>query len=247
MKKIFLCSIALLHFSTAPAQDNAPSIGIATELSSAISGGKSQFVRTFDQRFEDDTKGSPFLEDSWLPGTLTLFDSSQAGGDSVKFKFDSYFNEIWVLKNNLDSVILYSTYIRSLKMNAPNGRQWLFKKYAVDNSSSPVKFYQPIFEGRNYTLIKDEHRLLVKANFVERGVYSTGLPYDRFEGTATDYYLQQAPDQPFVKVALKKKALLEFLPASKSKALEGFCKKEKIGKNISEAEAGRIFRFLEAG
>ena len=244
MKKIFLCTTALLALNIAGAQNNAPSIGIATELSSAISGGKSQFVRTFDQRFNDDTQGSPFLVDEWLPGALVLFDSTETG-DSLQFKFDTYYNEVWVLKNKRDSVILYSTYIRSLVLHSPDGRQLQFKKYEIDNSSSPIKFYQPVYEGQQMTLVKDEHKLLIKANFVERGVYNTGLPYDRFEGGKTDYYLQRAKDQPFEKINLKKKELLALAPAAKAKALEAFCKKEKIGKNLSDQEARQILTYWE--
>ncbi len=234
------CSVA-----TALAQQAvAPPIGIATELSTAISGGKSQFVRTFDHRFADGTQGSPFLVDYWLPGTLILFDSTQTG-DSLEFKFDTYLNEIWVLKNRQDSVILYSTYIRALELRAPDGRQWHFKKYQVDNSHSPVLFYQTIFEGRQFTLVKDERKLLVKANFVDRGVYTTGLPYDRFEGSTVDYFVQPAPGKPFVKIALKKRDFLALAPAARLKALEAFCKQEKIGKNLTEAEAAKILAFME--
>jgi hypothetical protein len=244
MKKLFLSLAGLFILNLALTQDNAPPIGIATELSTVISGGKSQFVRPFDNRFNDATKGSPFLQDVWLPGTLMLFDSSNTG-DSLRFKFDTYHNEIWVIKNAYDSVILYSTYIRALDMWEPDGKRWKFKKYEIDNSTSPVKFYQAVYEGKSYTLVKDEHKLLVKANFVERGVYTTGLPYDRFEGSATDYYLRVAPDQPFEKISLKKKVLIEKASGKKANALESYCKKEKIGKNLSDDEAIQVLQFLE--
>ena len=244
MKKSFLLLSVFLPLNFIVAQPRAANYGVAEELSTVISGGKSQLVRTFDNRFNDDTKGSPFLIDEWLPGTLMLFDSSTTG-DSLRFKFDTYLNEVWVIKIQYDSVILYSTYIRELDLRHPDGRHWQFKKYAIDNSSSPIKFYQSVFDGPTYTLVKDERKLLVKANFVERGVYSTGLPYDRFDGSATDYYLRFGPDKPFGKIPLKRNTLLELAPPDKAKALEAFCKKERIGKNLSDEEAVQMVRFLD--
>lgn len=247
MKKTLLIATVLFSLGHAAAQQNplnAPAIGIATELSSAISGGKSQFVRTFDQRFDEATRGTPFLADEWLPGTLTLLDSSRTDS-SLEFKFDTYFNEIWVLKDKKDSVILQPAYIRALEIRRPGGKGWTFKKYLVEPAAQQIKFYQPVYEGRQYTLAKDEYKVFAKANFVERGVYTTGLPYDRFEGVATDYYLQTAAGKPFVKVSLKKKDFADQLSPTKAKALETFCKKEKIGKSFSEEEAARVLEYLE--
>ena len=246
MKNACTLLLCLAGLNTAFAQKEASSFSLASELSEAISGGKSQFVRTFDDRFQNAPKGSPFLYDEWLPGTLTLFDSSRTG-DSILFKFDTYQNEVWIRKIGGDSIIPYSDYIRQIDLRHPDGRSWRFKKYPVSNGTNPIRFYQPVFEGTRYVLIKDEHKVLVRANFVERGVYTTGLPYDRFEGTAIEYYLQAAPDAPFQKIILKKSVLTELAPAAQARALEAFCKKEKIGKTPSGEEAARLLEFMEKG
>ncbi|TNE53487.1 MAG: hypothetical protein EP344_14925 [Bacteroidetes bacterium] len=246
MKNVLPFFVFLIITNILPAQNQPPStqIGQATELSSAISGGRSKFVQTFDNRFNDAVKGSPFLCDEWIPGTLTLFDSTTTG-DSLLFKFDAYHNEVWVRKIKGDSVIPYSDYIRAIDLRHPDGRAWHFKKYHVDNGSNPVRFFQPVYEGTTYTLIKDEYKPLVKANFVERGVYTTGLPYDRFEGTTVDYYLQKGKGESFEKVSLKKKSLLEAVPAGKKNAADSYCKKNKIGKGLSETEATALLQVIE--
>lgn len=68
---------------------------------------------------------------------------------------------------------------------------------------------------------------------------------DSRHGNATDYYLRTGPDQPFEKNGLKKKTPTELAPSGKEKALEAFCKTEKIGKNLPDDEAAQIPEFLE--
>ncbi|MEQ1745230.1 MAG: hypothetical protein ABMA02_07390 [Saprospiraceae bacterium] len=244
MRKTLSAFACLLLGTLANAQPTPSSpFAVSSELSNAISGGKSQFVRTFDDRFRDATKGSPFLFDEWVPGTLLLRDNSITG-DSLLYKFDTYRNEVWARKIGGDSVIPYSEYIREVELQHPDGRAWQFKKYALDSASAP-RFYQPIYDGVRYTLIKDERKLLVKANFVERGVYTTGLPYDRFEGTVTEYYIQVKKGHSFGKIALKTRDLTDLAPGQYAEEVAAFCKKEKIPKKLSEQEAAKLLGFID--
>jgi hypothetical protein len=243
MKNILVCLCCLCALPNATAQQNASSFVVGSELSSAISGNKSQFVRTFDDRFKDATKGSPFLFDEWVPGTLILSDLSRTN-DSFLFKFDTYHKEVWARKIGGDSVIPYADYIRQIDLRHPDGRTWVFKKYSLEPSGA-VQFYQPVYEGTKFTLVKEERKILVKANFVERGVYTTGLPYDRYEGLATEYFIQTQKDQPFKKISLKKNALTDLVPARHAEEVEAFCKKEKIHKTLTEQEAAKLLGFLD--
>jgi hypothetical protein len=244
MKPRTLSVLLLLLPLLAAAQDApvTPNISMATELSEAISGNRTEFVRTFDTRFNNDTRGSQFVQEEWLPGRLVLLDSSYTN-DGFHFRLDAYSNEVWTKKPEGKPIIPDNKRIARLELRLSDGQVWHFRQFPLGKPGEPLQYGRILFMGKNSILVKQYKKTLVKADFVERGVYTTGKPYDRIEDS--EIYFLQRGSGPFEKVSLKKSTFTELTPASKAKQVEDYCKEQKIGKSMTEPEAARLLQFMD--
>ena len=112
-------------------------------------------------------------------------------------------------------------------------------------ADDPHRFYQVIFIGKNYTLVRDVKKILKKADLEDKGLVTVGKPYDRFENAAlTDYFLKTG-SKTFALASLKKKVFMETCPAGKISKTETFCKQKGLKGKLSEAEAAMLLRFMD--
>ena len=142
MKKIFIAAALTLVTDAITAQittsSNILSSNSKAEEIRALSGRAARNVTTFDDRYEG-VKGSPFLDEDWMPGKLTLSDSLVID-DKTLYKFDAYSNEIWIKLITNQARVLYNNDIIALEIDKLDGKILRFKKAKLPDSNDKHHF-----------------------------------------------------------------------------------------------------------
>lgn len=224
-----------------PALSNGASV--TDEIINLSSGGYYSTALQFDNRYKG-IKGSPFAWDEWSDGTLYLTDSTIVG-TPLKYKFDAYGNEIWTKDAAGQEIVLYSHQFWGLDLKHPNGNSWAFRKMAVPGEPDPHRFYRILHAGKKYILFDNVRKSIKRADYQDRGLYTSGSTDDTFEEKNT--YWLRAADQSVQEVSLKKNTLLKALPAAASSSAEVYCKKNGLKGKLSDTEAVGLMQFLEKG
>ncbi len=216
---------------------------VTDEILNLSSGGYYSTALQFDNRYKS-IKGSPFLWDEWSEGTLYLTDSTIVG-TSLKYKFDAYSNEIWTKDAAGLELVLYSHQFWAVDIKHADGSRWMFRKMAVPDVNDPHRFYRVLFAGSKYTLFADVQKTIKRADYQDRGLYTSGSTDDAFVDKKT--YWVRVAEQSVQEAGLKKNILLKALPGAASARADSYCKKKGLKGKLSEAEAVGVLEFLEKG
>ncbi len=208
------------------------------ELSIAISG-EMKNAYTFGSKYKG-ILGSPFLSNEWQKAIICLKrDSIIIDRTDVKIKFDVYSNELWIMHKR-DSSIINSNDIHWFELRETEHRK--YKKFPTVNSGKPNLFYEEIFNDKGVILIKQISKKLIKADFVDKGMYTIGQPYDRFEEKIE--YLWKNKNGEFTEVKLNTKDLEKFVEKSSKKSFSEFLKQQNLKGKITEKEAVLILSYV---
>lgn len=123
-----------------------------------------------------------------------------------------------------------------------NGGEKYFKNYATNGESRTSRFCMVIFEDDVLSLVYDRRKLLKKADFVDKGMYTSGSPYDRFE-EKNEYYISTSNGK-FLKTTLSSKEMLKVLGLSKDKTIADMLKKEKLTGKFDETEVKLFLSYV---
>lgn len=241
---------SLLSFTMAQ-QTNSPSpygamanaANTTDEINRLTDSKHYKAVSGFDNRYQG-IKGSPFLEDEWMPGVLHLKDSSLIRRAFV-YKFDAYGNEIWAKDSTGLVRVLQNAQLRALDLSQPDGTICMLRKYGIPELGGAHRLFRALYEGEKYTLAMDAKKTLKKSNLEDRGLVTVGNAYDWFEDQSTCWLKIQ--NRPFVEISLKKSKFIDHLPAEASQKAADFCKKSGIKAKLSPVEAAALLQFLEKG
>gem|GEM_PF-1932045 len=253
MKKgCFLVLIALLSTGSAffaqntntpaPFGANANGENLNNDLANMLDGRQYHSAVAFDNRYRG-IQGSPFMWDDWSEGILVTLDS-QVIKKTLLFKFDAYSNEIWIKDATGNERVLFSNQVRSLELKSATGEAKLLRKFEVPGADDLHRFYEVIYTGKNYTLIREIKKILKKADLEDKGLVTVGKPYDRFEAAPVNYYLREG-SRLFASASLKKKVFIENCPADKTAKVEIFCKEKGIKGKLSMADAVMLLQYMD--
>lgn len=213
---------------------------VRDELGIAAKNGI-QNAYAFGSRYEG-VRGLPFYKNSWSEGVVCLKrDSAVVSKPDLRLRFDSYANELWI-KQGKDSLIAYSRDINWFVL-IDGDIQETFLKVPGINKAFPNYFYRLLFKGQDYLVYKEVKNELVRADLVDKGMVSTGLPYDRFEEKAK-YYLQ-TKDGVYHKFKPTVKGFMAELPKRYHKKLKTYCKASDISGKLSDKEITDMMMFLQ--
>ncbi|HND89893.1 MAG TPA: hypothetical protein PK971_16290 [Saprospiraceae bacterium] len=222
-----------------PALSNGASV--TDEIINLSSGGYYSTALQFDNRYKG-VKGSPFLWDAWSPGTLYLSDTVRVA-TPLMFKMDVYTNEVWTKDAIAQEIILYSHQFRALDLQHLDGSTWKFRKVITPGQPDPHRFYHMLYEGRRFSLYEDLYKTIKRADYQDRGLYTSGSTDDAFVERQKIWLITDK--QAAQEISLKKKALLQALPPADADRAAAYCKLHGLKGKVSEAEAVRLLEYLD--
>lgn len=243
MKKLSLTLLALTFLITIPATaqtfaDQQNLLNLGERAGSAV--GALIYTRAGSYY---GVEGTPYLNPTWVIGTIISTDGRKH--EKTPLLYNAHYDLVEAVVGK-DTLIVDSRLITKVEMPVTDDNG-ITRLAVLKNGFSSTKekiestnFFEILFEGDDYTIIKKHFMHLKKSDF--DAAYNTGSKFDKFEYQGTIYI--KTPEGAIEKLRTNKKGVLGYMGA-KSKAVEDFIKKENLKYNDDE-HLGRIFSYYES-
>jgi hypothetical protein len=178
------------------------------------------FLPVFTTR--ENTVGSRYLYDKWVSGSVTNMDNVIVTTDSFLFNYDKIAGKLLATKDGKHVIEVNDAFIKSFTLVNGNDSV-MFEQKLV---SSDREFLIGLVSNKNgYSLYKLIQSKFERANYTTNGIIESGKKYDEYIDVPV-YYIAGPGGKEFKKIALKRKALKEALPAEAEKVKKYFSKNE---------------------
>lgn len=195
-------------------------------------------VRSVDLRYEG-VKGTPMLNNDWQTGAFRLHDNEEFSQE-LQVQLDLVNQLLYFSLSNGFTGSLPTAKVAELRLYTGEDTFRLFRVYPeaeVEGTNDPkLKYYEVLFDGP-FSLLQYHFKYFREADF--KGAYSADRRYDEYVDQHV-LWLREG-DQPFEKIKLKKKAILDALPSYQQEA-----QKVMKAQKITLREEADLVRLLEA-
>lgn len=231
-------SIMLVLFFTSTAAFSQQTDGDELELIRQMNQGESGMATVvgFDKRYEG-TKGSPYLFDEWLTGSI----KSRIGKtfNNVSLKFDAYANQLYLKgKDEKSPMLLNKTDVAEFTINNLTGfTSSTFR--VVDEGEGVFTYVEVLFESK-IMVYKKVGKRLQKAN-IRADSYGSGNNFDQFVDTESIVVIENEERIEFKRT---KSSFFRAFPKHKS-TLRKFIKKQNLDLD-KDPDLVKIFGYYES-
>ena len=194
-----------------------------------------------DSKYEG-VQGSSFIFDKYLPGKVIINDSITTN-EIVMMNIDVIADEVRFKTPNKPERALNNSKFLGVQMTDETGKIYIFKRFRVYEKAFGNSLVQIISESSKMTLVKSVQKQFHRADYEDRGVTSTGKPYDSFE-TITTYYVKKG-NHLFKKIKLLKNEIIGLAPPEKFQNLDKLCRDHHIGTKLDENVAVALLKTIE--
>ncbi|HEY1870817.1 MAG TPA: hypothetical protein VGG71_07140 [Chitinophagaceae bacterium] len=208
---------------------NGINAGITTQLRSGMTFATNQdistsssFMKDFDQysyrrilnngnlnafSTNYNIKGTRFLFDEWVRGTIVKNSGEEISGNIYYFNFDKITNNLLVTIDKQSIIEVYKDSIQSFSFKE-KGEVFAFEKFP---SIERYRFVRILIKNTGkFSLYKSIHTRLVAADFETNGLTESGNPYDEYVDSHKYYIVCKGEVRPVeLKFSSIKKALKE--------------------------------------
>jgi hypothetical protein len=187
--------------------------------------------KTFNPEKYSDIKGSPFLFEKWMPGSVT---TEKAIYKNLDLKLDSYSNTLFFKKD--DQPYELEETIKSFTL-APAGdtsRQMFYKKGFSQAGLKPDQYVQVLAEGK-LGFYRSDIKLLAEMSEINRGIVKSFT-------TSSRYFIAKNGSMQLVK--LSKKEFLSLL-ADQDEKIQAYIKDNKLSIN-KEDDARALVKYYNS-
>ena len=195
-----------------------------------------------DSKYEG-VQGSSLIFEKYLPGKVIVNDSFTTS-EIVMMNIDVISDEVRFKTPNKPERALNNSKFLGVKMTDENGKIYVFKRFKVYEKAFGNTLVQIILESDKLTLVKSIQKQFHRADYEDKGVITTGKPYDYFE-TITTYYVKKE-NHLFKKIRLLKNEIIGLAPPEKFQDLEKLCRDHHIGTKLDENEAAALIKTIES-
>lgn len=177
--------------------------------------------KTFNSEKYSGIKGSPFLYENWISGSVTV---AKGTYKKLELKFDAYSNKIYFNKNDElyefeDDVI---SFVLMPKVSDSSTYQYFKSGFSGDGLRSS-QFVEVLIEGK-ISLYKSAIKLVTDVNEINRGVIKTF-------GDATRYFIMN--DNKLKAIKMTKNDVLE-LVSDKQEKIQAYIDQNKLSTKKSD-------------
>jgi hypothetical protein len=195
-----------------------------------------------DSKYEG-VQGSSLIFEKYLSGKVIVNDSVITS-EVVLMNIDAIADEVRFKTLNKPERALNNSKFLGVEMTDENGKIYIFKRFRVYEKAFGNALVQIISESNKLTFVKLVQKQFHRADYEDRGVISTGKPYDSFE-TITNYYIKKE-SHLFKKIKLIKNEIMGLAPPEKFQKLDKLCRDHHIGTKLDENEAVALIKTIES-
>lgn len=229
--------VLALLFSTFPAfsqQTDGDELELLRQMNQGESGMGT--VVGFDKRYEG-TKGSPYLFDEWLSGSI----KSRLGKtfNNVSLKFDAYSNQLYMKgKDEKSPMLLNKTDVAEFTINNTTGVT--STTFRVMDEGEGVFTYVEVLLESEIVMYKKVGKRLQKAN-IRADSYGSGNNFDQFVDTQSIVIVENGERKEF---KATKSGVFRAFPEHK-KTFRKYIKKHKLDLN-KDSDLVKLFGYYES-
>lgn len=188
--------------------------------------------KTFDTQKYSDIKGSPFLFDKWIEGTVTTVKGVYT---QLPLKFDVHNNLLFFSKDDMTFEFVDAVTAFVLKPKPSDSSSYLFfKKGIAGGGLKADQFVQVLAEGK-ISLYRSDIKLLSEINEINKGLVKA------FSG-ATRYFVKKGSS--FTLIKLNKQEVMEVLK-DKETGIQQFLDAGKLSLK-KEGDVAAVFRYYNS-
>ena len=187
---------------------------------------------------KDETKGTQYLFEKWVPGIVLNEKGEQIKNDLYLYNYDKMGKVLLFTQDQVNIIELDMKTVNGFSLLYKDEPRTYFKMTILDKED----YYQLLSAAKiKYALYKRTTTKIVKANYVSTGLTSTGNNYDEFVDD-NRYFVYSEKDKSFAAVDLKKKSIKAVLENEKPKVDEWFLQNGNA--DIDEAFLKGLITFL---
>jgi hypothetical protein len=246
-RRSLLIGLFLFWTTSLTAQSSNPALNYSrlsrNDWSSILKGQQPLMTKRQD---ETEVRGTPFLYESYHPGSLIISDSFLVD-DDFKFKLNLEDNEIWIDRGKDQELVLIDKRITGLHLTVDQKMHTFTLHVLPGDKKGSLKYVEVLFQGPHYTLIKNTVKKFEPANAVNKGVAIIGKSYDSYL-TTEEFYIRFG-QSPFKRISLKRaeiyRANLQLINTNRD-SINAFCIQHHFTSLLSEADAIKLVSFLDS-
>ena len=171
--------------------------------------------------FVEQLRGSPFLFDDWISGTVTL--TSGEVIENVPLKYNAYFDELLTYNPVYFTIMQLDKYTVHRFEFDLFGEHWLFEKRFFPGLSKGDRFFRILHKGKTDLLCFYKVNLLNTSPYKDENDILKNQEF--FSGYR--YFLFQ-PESDFTSVRLRKKSLLRYVGKTDLKEARQLLRKSSV-------------------
>ncbi len=198
------------------AQTNFNQYGSTTLLNSYgnVTGGGA-IINSLNNR--ENTRGTRFMFNRWLKGTVIDVNGIVINSDSLGFNFDKQEDNLLIKRDASTMISVNSSQVKEFTLSDNNNSYRFTRIDAIDSS----KLLLALVEIKDkYSLYKSVKTKFVKANYQTNGISESGHEYDEYVDQ-NNYYLLQPGNAGYKVIDLKAKSIKSAF-TNKSKVYDYF-------------------------
>lgn len=168
---------------------------------------------------ENTTLGSPLLTPDWKPGHLMLVEQDSFGY-SVDVNLDFFKQQLYFRLTNGHINVITTKFVKAVLVDTSATRSLLFRVFPKGDveggKSDELNFYQVLYEGPEYSLLKSYTKTFLRAE--PETPYGTSRTYNEYREKT--FYWLKVGDHPYEKLKLQAKSVEKALSGEKAKIKE---------------------------
>jgi hypothetical protein len=240
MRKTILFASAIFIGNTVFAQVSAPSVETDFQNYIRAESGHVNSGSSFPTfHLKEDTKGSRYLFEKWVDGSVTGTDGVLYKSSKFLFNYDKVGRKLFMWIDSTTIMELSSKEIAGFSLKEDT-TQYYFERL---KNSTDLNFYQPVYKDeKGYSLYKLLSTKLVQADYQTNGITETGNKYDEFVDEEKYFLLSSKGEM--ARIEFKKKSIEKVLESESSK-VDAFFKDHK-GDNIDETFVTALLKSINS-
>ncbi|MEM1137439.1 MAG: hypothetical protein AAGI07_16485 [Bacteroidota bacterium] len=177
-------------------------------------------VITFDKRYKG-VKGSPFLTEEWLPGTITLNNDTII--EDLHLKYNVQENRLYRRAENEKANLILNYLVKSFSIVGSGSMRNFIRVSLKDEKGEEINQFVELFAQGKLNLISKPECRIRKAD--SNNVYGSGRQYDEFIQNSS-LYIYPKGERIAKQVKESKKFFIELMP-DKENEIKAYFKENK--------------------
>jgi hypothetical protein len=232
MKRIAITAIAITITACANVKAQSGTNSLST---TGITSGAGM---AYNLTNKEDTKGSRYLFDTWVKGSVTDAKGNTVNTDNYTFNYDKIGGALLLSQDKQTAIAADKDHVKGFVVYDKSDNPLAFEYVSAIDATH---YSQVLATGAKYKVYKLITTKFVKSDYKNDGISSSGNKYDEYVDEPKYYVVDAKTGQP-QKIALKSKAIKQAFATDADKVKTFF--DEHKSDDVDEAFLSKLGAYL---